>query len=74
MPKIRIVCRATIRAVEHRLARQWKRGLGKDAEFSENSEGWYAMLNEFPGSVFLGDEDVDWRAGDRLRITVERES
>ena len=68
----RFVMLGTVRAVEERVARRWLRGAGEAAEFLEESEGWYAVLGEWPISVYLGKTRVGLRAGDSVRLTLEK--
>lgn len=70
--KVKIVSYATVKSVEERVARKWIRGAGKDAEFEPKSEGFYANLAEWPGSAFLGTENPGLKAGDKVKITLEK--
>lgn len=70
--KHRIVCHATVKSVENRIARQWVRGFGADAVFERKSEGWYVGIANWPASIFFGREQPRLQAGDRVRITVEK--
>ncbi len=61
----------TIRSVKLKMARQWLRGVGKDAEFQENTAGWYITLDGSL-SLYIGEEEPKLRAGDRVKVTVEK--
>jgi hypothetical protein len=61
-----------IASVEEKCAKQWMRGVGKDAEFADKTEGWYATFKSCPASIYLGTEKPVLSAGDRVRITLER--
>lgn len=57
--------------VEERAAKRWVRGVGKDAEFAEDSEGWYVVLDSWPAALHFGKHRPDISSGDRVKITVE---
>jgi hypothetical protein len=61
-----------VRRVEERFARQHVRGSGEHAVFAKNSEGWYAVFESCPASIYLGSSEPELAAGDRVRLTVER--
>lgn len=71
MAKERIVWYGTVRAVEHRIARRWVRGTNKDAEFEEDSVGWYVTFHESPVAAFAGPEQPDIKIGDRVKLSME---
>jgi hypothetical protein len=63
-------------SVEQKVAKKWIGGIGKDAKFAENTDGWYAVFKSCPASIYLGTKEPGpaLRAGDRVRITLERVS
>lgn len=72
---MRYVMHDVIKKIEHRATRRWLRGTGKDAEFSDASEGWWAVLTLCPMSVSLGNEEPrpsELSVGDAVRLTLER--
>ena len=60
-----------VQRVEHRIARRWVRGLGRDAEFDDDSLGWWVVFQSC-ASMYLGREKPGLVAGDRVRVTVEK--
>lgn len=62
----------TVRKVEERIVQRWVSGTGKEAKFAQDSEGWYAVLGAGPGSIYLGTTEPGLKAGDRVRLTLER--
>lgn len=61
-----------IRKVENRIARQWIGGLGEHAKFREDSQGWWAVFESCPVSMYLGTEKPGLEASDLVRLTLER--
>ncbi len=70
---MKYVMRDTIIKVEERVAKKWVRGSGNDAVFEDNSEGWYAVFRSCPASMHLGTDEPELKAGDRVRLTLEKE-
>jgi hypothetical protein len=70
---MKYVMRDVVIKVEERIARRWVRGTGKDAEFEDGSEGWYAVFRSCPASMHLGSDVPTLKAGDRVRLTLEKE-
>lgn len=63
----------TVKSIEHRFVKQWIRGVGKDAEFKEDSIGWYVTFEENPStSIYMGHTETHLKKGDRLKMTLER--
>jgi hypothetical protein len=62
----------TVKLVEEKIAKQWLRGVGPEAKFADNSEGWYATFSSCPASMYLGASKPGLRAGDRVRLTMEK--
>ncbi len=58
--------------VEQRFVRQWVRGVGKDAEFTDDGQGWWLKLETMPTSMYLGEEKPGLKEGDRVALTVEK--
>lgn len=71
MQQERIVWYGTVKAVEHRLAKRWVRGTGKDAEFAEDSVGWYLTFFESPVAAYAGMDEPKIRPGDRMKMSME---
>jgi hypothetical protein len=63
-----------VESVHQKVARKWLGGIGKDAKFANNSEGWYATFKSCPASIYLGTKEPELQVGDRVRITLERRS
>lgn len=61
-----------IKSVEHKFVKQWLRGTGNDAVFKEQSIGYYVVFTSCPASMYLGDSEPSLRAGDRVRLTIEK--
>jgi hypothetical protein len=61
-----------VRTIEHKMVRQWVRGTGDGAEFREQSIGYYAVFTSCPASMYLGPEEPHLKAGDKVRLTLER--
>lgn len=70
----KFVMLGTVHTVAEKIARQWVRGVGKDAEFVDKSDGWYATLDSWPASVtiFLGATKPGLKSGDNVRLTLEK--
>lgn len=62
----------TIKRVEERCAKRWLSGVGPDAKFADDSQGWYALFEEDPVALYLGTTETGLRAGDRMRLTAEK--
>jgi hypothetical protein len=58
--------------IEEKIARQWVSGTGQDAVFRDASEGWWAIFRSCPASMYLGTTKPGLRAGNRVRITLEK--
>lgn len=69
---MRIVSYVTVVSVQERIARRWVRGAGKDAEFVEDSEGFYAKFAEWPASIYLGQTNPGIEVGDRVKFSLEK--
>lgn len=67
----RIVWYGTVKSVEHRVAKRWVRGTGKDAEFEDNSIGWYMVFQEWPVAMFVGEDQPTAKINDRIKMTME---
>ncbi len=61
-----------VKKVAEKFARRWVGGSGKEAEFEEDSHGWYAELNANPMSIYLGRSKPGLKSGDTIRITIEK--
>lgn len=70
--KQRIVWYATVKEVEERAARKWVRGVGKDAEFKDKSEGWYVTFEDWPAAAHVGMNQPDVKPGDRVKFSMEK--
>jgi hypothetical protein len=62
----------TIKKIEERLTRRWRGGVGPEAVFTEDSTGWYAIFESCPASIYVGSTAPGLKAGDRVRLTLER--
>lgn len=69
---MRYVMHDVIVKVEQKISKKWLRGVGKDAEYADKTEGWYATFKSCPASMYLGVEEPSLRAGDRVKITLEQ--
>lgn len=69
---MKYVMEDVVKEVKEKVARKWIRGSGNDAVFEDDSEGWYAVFRSCPASVHLGPELPDLKAGDRVRLTLEK--
>ncbi len=63
----------TVQSVEHKIVRQWTGGIGKDAEFEDDSIGWWAVLGDSRIAFHLGTKEPALKKGDRIRLTIEKE-
>jgi hypothetical protein len=61
-----------VREIEHKFVKRWVRGTGQDAEFTDDSIGYYVHFKSFPASLYLGEAMPVLRAGDQVKITLER--
>ena len=71
---IKLVYNRTIKRVEERVAKRWISGVGKDAVFENDSQGFYALFVEDPVALYLGSTAMEWKTGDRIRLTAEKVS
>ena len=63
---------ATVTGVEERTKKVWLRGIGKEAEFQDRSEGWWLVCNkEF--SIWVGWSRPEFTVGDRVKFTIAQE-
>ncbi len=58
--------------VEEKVARRWAKGCGKDAEFIDDSQGWWLRLESLPASIYIGHDKPELREGDRVSLKVEK--
>ncbi len=63
---------ACVTRVEEKIARQWVSGAGDKAVFDDRSEGWYAVLDRSPASIYLGTGKPGLKEGDTVRLTLEK--
>lgn len=70
--KVKLISYVTVTQIEERVARKWIRGVGKDAEFEPNSEGFYAKFAEWPSSAYVGAENPGLAVGDVVKFTMEK--
>lgn len=47
-------------------------GFGKDAKFKSVSDGWFIRLTGTNESFFISETEPDWKAGDKVKITLEK--
>jgi hypothetical protein len=62
----------TIKKIEHKAAKRWLRGTGPEAKFVDDSQGYWAVFTSCPASIFLGAEAPGLKAGDQVRLTLEK--
>ena len=58
--------------VEEKVAKRWVSGSGEHAVFADDTQGWWLTFESCPASMYLGAEEPHLKAGDRVRLTVER--
>lgn len=61
-----------VRKIDHKVARRWLRGTGNDAEFEEDSAGYWVVFESCPASIYLGTAVPKLAAGDAVRLTLEK--
>ncbi len=61
-----------VKKIDHKQAKRWLRGTGKDAEFEEGSAGYWAVFESCPASIYLGSTEPKLAAGDAVRLTLEK--
>lgn len=59
--------------VEHRFKRVHVTGAGADAIFKNISIGWFVLLKGSWEALYLGAEQPDLVAGDRVRILISKD-
>lgn len=69
---IRFVYIRTLKVVEERFEKKHVSGMGDKAVMRDETIGWYATFREDPVAVFLGYTEPALRAGDRVRLTLEK--
>lgn len=70
---MKYVMTATVAKVTELIVKQWRGGIGKDAAFTDISEGWSVQLKEWPtAALHLGHDQPALSEGDRVRLTLER--
>lgn len=62
----------TVSSVEERFSSSWVRGVGKEAEFRDDSLGWFVTFLQHQISIRVGDNRPDLGPGDHVRLTLER--
>lgn len=72
MSATRYVMFDKIKKIEESVAKKWVSGLGEHAMFRNESEGFYAVFESCPASVFLGTDAPELEAGNRVRLTLEK--
>lgn len=68
----RFVMVDVVRRVEEKIARKWVSGTGGEAVFAPDSQGWWAVFESCPASMYLGTAKPGLAAGDRVRIVLEK--
>lgn len=61
-----------VRRVEEKIARRWIGGAGDDAKFQDDSQGWWAVFESCPASMYLGTLRPGLATGDSVRIILEK--
>jgi hypothetical protein len=71
---VSIVIRSVlVQSVTERFDTKWVCGLGKEAIFRKESMGWYIRLEDSWEALFVGYEEPNITAGDRVKITITKE-
>lgn len=61
-----------IKTIEHKFVKKWVKGVGSETKFKDETIGYYAVFTSCPASIFLGNDEPKLKAGDRVRITLEK--
>lgn len=69
---IRFVMTDRVARVEQKIAKRWMRGTGDKAVFEDNTQGWWAVFESCPASMFLGTTEPGLKAGDAVRLILEK--
>jgi hypothetical protein len=69
---MRLVSYETVKSVEQRTRQVWCGGVGKEAKFAFKSEGWWVCFASCPGSMYVGHAEPELKAGDKIKITLEK--
>lgn len=68
----KFVYHRTLKAVEERFHKKHVTGAGKDAVMEDVSAGWYATFVEDPVAAYLGPMKPGLKAGDKVKLTLEK--
>lgn len=61
-----------VRKIDHKVAKRWVSGTGDKAVFEEGSDGYWAVFESCPASIYLGTAPPKLAAGDAVRLTLEK--
>jgi hypothetical protein len=70
----RITWYVTVKKIEERFVRRWVKGVGNEAVFSKDSEGWYVVFAEWAAAAHVGKDKPDFEPGDCVKMTMEKVS
>ncbi|HEX4919749.1 MAG TPA: hypothetical protein VFV92_03315 [Candidatus Bathyarchaeia archaeon] len=69
---IRYVFYSRVEQVSERFRRIWREGVGDKATYENASLGWYCHMRGSYEGLYVGDTEPDFKAGDLIRITIQR--
>lgn len=72
--KVRYIINTKVANIEEEFVPTYISGIGKDALFENRSKGWFAYFEGSYEAIHVGAEKPELAKGDRVRITIERES
>jgi hypothetical protein len=71
---MRLISYEMVKSVEQRTRQEWCGGVGKEAKFCFVSEGWWVCFASCPGSMYVGHAEPELKAGDKIKISLEKVS
>jgi len=64
----------TVQEVSQRKIKEWVSGTGNDAVFRDKTIGWYVSFNEAPFSIYVGMAEPEYTKGDKVWLTITKQS
>lgn len=70
--KTRIAFYSRVVSVERRYKRVWVSGLGDAAQFKDEDQGFFMLLEGSYEALHVGFEPPEFKVGDRVKVTMEK--
>lgn len=58
--------------VEHVMKEVYYSGIGDEAKFTKEDQGWFILLDGSHEALHVGFDEPRFKVGDRVKVTLER--